>query len=1742
MVLTRVKDVVTSFTITSSVPGPASTSPASSEYGQDVTYTATITLEAGATLQPGTTIQFTLDAADSFTPYTGGVNTVFVSPTGGNAGTASYDPQTLNDILWTVGTHTIDATFVDPNVNVQTASYSPAYPTPPAQPFDQDVSAAPTITAAASLATDVSALAQTLNLSATVSPNPAPPEMAAPAPVVNEGTVTFAVYTDATLTTQIGATTAPAAVSGGMASAAFTLPAGYAAGTYTIVATYSDPGASANYQTSSDSTHTLTVNPDMTLTPTPANLPGGDVNVAYTRVITVANGTAPYTSLTVTGFTANGTGLAAPTVNAANNTVTFNSTPSATGIVTFTVTAMDSAGFTDTQNYSITINPQMTSSAAPASDVGVLYNPVIQVSNGTTPYLTLNLMSYAANGTGLALPTVSLANGTVTFNSTPTHAGSVTFTLKATDTAGGTLSQAYTILINPALTMTPTPANLPGGDVGIAYTQVITVANGTTPYTVLGVSAFNANGTGLTAPTVVNAGAVHTVTFNSTPTATGTVTFTVSVTDSAGATLSQNYSIVISPDLTITQPPLASADVGVAYTQVITVANGTTPYTTLSVAGFNANGTGLTTPTIVNSGAVHTVTLHGTPTSVGTGSVTFTVNVTDAAGGTISQAYTVTVNPALTITASPLPAADVGVNYTQAITVANGTTPYTTLSVTGYNANGTGLTTPTIVNAGAVHTVTFGNAPTAAGTVTFTVNVTDSAGGTITKNYTLTVNPALTITAPPLTGADVGVLYSRVITVANGTAPYTTMSIASYNANTTGLGVPTVVNVGATHTITFNSTPTSVGTGPVTFTVNVTDSAGGTISQPYSITVNPDMTIAPPAMPPDNVGLLYSQVIQISNGTTPYTALTVSPYSAGGTGLAAPTITSVANGTITFNSTPTATGTVSFTVNATDSAGGTLTKMYTITINPALTIAPTPATIIGADLGVLYNRVITVSGGSLPYTTFTLTGYNANGTGMAAPTLGANTITFNSTPTATGNVTFTVNVTDTAGGTLNDSYTIPVNPDMTLTPSPLTGGDVGVLDTQAVTVSNGTAPYTALSVSAFNADGTGLTAPTVNLATGKVTFNSTPTSVGTGPVTFTVSATDSAGGTITKNYSLTINKDMTIAPAALPVADATVTYGAVITVSGGTTPYTILNVSSFLANGTGLAAPTANLAAGTLTFNSAATAAGTVTFTVNATDSAGGTLTKNYTVTVNPALTMTPTPAAIPGGDVGVLYNRVITVSNGTTAYAALTVTGFNASGTGLAAPTVSLDTGKVNFNSVPTTLGTGPVTFTVNVTDAIGGMLSESYSIPISKAMTIAPAAMPPADVGSLYGTVVAISNGTAPYANLTVTAFSGPAYRHCRADHQHRRRHRHVQQHAGGPRHRHLHGDRHRRRRRHPDQGLQHRRQSAARRRAGQRRRCRRRQIVQLRHHRLGRQRTLHHLERHRLHRQRHRLGGAHRRQHHHPHRHVQQHADLRRHRPRHVHRHRHRQRRRHADQELLHHRQSGSRDHADQRHVAGRDLRVSLCQPDDQPQQPAHDLDGDRLQRRRHDRGPDSGRGHGRRQRHPHRGAGHLQLHGRRDRQRRRHHQQGLLPHGRQGRRHRGGRQQERQLPDHRPECHAQRHGHHCGGRRRGQRGDRELPDPQSLQRAGRHRRLGRGLRRRRLRRLHPARQHAGEHLQDRRHLRPGRGEPPFPGQFRQHAHADGQQGRRQHRRGQCHRLLRQHQRHADRKGHQPRRRRQ
>ena len=129
-------------------------------------------------------------------------------------------------------------------------------------------------------------------------------------------------------------------------------------------------------------------------------------------------------------------------------------------------------------------------------------------------------------------------------------------------------------------------------------------------------------------------------------------------------------------------------------------------------------------------------------------------------------------------------------------------------------------------------------------------------------------------------------------------------------------------------------------------------------------------------------------------------------------------------------------------MDVTDTAGATLAKTYSLTVNPALAIAP--AALAEATPGTATSQTITVSGGTKPYTTFSISGFSAGTTGLTAADLTTNavagTVVLSGTPTAAGTASFTVNVTDTAGATLSKNYTLAVNPALKIAPAALGGG------------------------------------------------------------------------------------------------------------------------------------------------------------------------------------------------------------------------------------------------------------------------------------------------------------------------------------------------------------------------------------------------------------------------------------------------------------------------------------------------------------------------------------------------------------------------------------------------------------------------------------------------------------------------------------------------------------------------------
>lgn len=267
-----------------------------------------------------------------------------------------------------------------------------------------------------------------------------------------------------------------------------------------------------------------------TLTLTPATLPAGTSGTAYTQLLTVSGGIAPYTA------TLTGTLPAGITFNAA--TRTFAGTPTQSGTFNLSVTVTDSTGGTAatvTNNYTLTIAaPTLTltpaAGALPGGTAGTAYSQTFTASGGIAPY------TYAVSAG--ALPAgLTLNASTGALSGTPTVAGSFGFSITATDSTtgtAGTVTNAYTLALS-APTITITPATLPNGVLFVAYNQTVTAAGGTAPY------AFAISAGALPAGVTLAANGA----LSGTPTTAGAYTFTLQATDALGFTGTRAYTVTV---------------------------------------------------------------------------------------------------------------------------------------------------------------------------------------------------------------------------------------------------------------------------------------------------------------------------------------------------------------------------------------------------------------------------------------------------------------------------------------------------------------------------------------------------------------------------------------------------------------------------------------------------------------------------------------------------------------------------------------------------------------------------------------------------------------------------------------------------------------------------------------------------------------------------------------------------------------------------------------------------------------------------------------------------------------------------------------------------------------------------------------------------------------------------------------------------------------------------------------------
>jgi hypothetical protein len=219
--------------------------------------------------------------------------------------------------------------------------------------------------------------------------------------------------------------------------------------------------------------------------------------------------------------------------------------------------------------------------------------------------------------------------------------------------------------------------------------------------------------------------------------------------------------------------------------------------------------------TLSSSGA-----LSGTPTSPG--QFTVTVTVKDAAGVSISASFSVTIAAApLKITTTGISPPTLGTSFSLAFGATGGTPPYTW--------SGTGLPSGVTI----ISTGTLSGTPTALGTSSITVTVTDSGGLKTSETLNLTIAlpaaPTLNITGLPAT-ANPGTQSTATVTFSATYPVDVTVNLTLTFAPLSGGDDPNIQfsTGGRTATLTIKAGSTSssatigVQTGTVAGTITIT--------------------------------------------------------------------------------------------------------------------------------------------------------------------------------------------------------------------------------------------------------------------------------------------------------------------------------------------------------------------------------------------------------------------------------------------------------------------------------------------------------------------------------------------------------------------------------------------------------------------------------------------------------------------------------------------------------------------------------------------------------------------------------------------------------------------------------------------------------------------------------------------------------------------------------------------------------
>ncbi len=914
-------------------------------------------------------------------------------------------------------------------------------------------------------------------------------------------------------------------------------------------------------------------------------------------------------------------------------------TPSLRGTYVFTVSANHLASGMAERQFLIHVTPSPTdvgnllaipTNPLPNGQLSVPYGASLTATGGSQPYRFQQISGQLPAGLSLQ------SNGSI--SGFPLQLGVLSFGVELRDAAGSVITANFSIEVTASTVFDFTNQSLPPGSSNVPYSSLVEASGGAQPYRFslsLG-----------TLPAGLSLSSTGRITGS--PVGSGQASFTVRATDSSNRFIERSYNLTISPASSQNPPiflttTLPTAFLGIPYSTNIVASSNNPPITYRILNGI------IPPPALSfsSSGA-----LTGTP--ILPGFAIFVVQATDAAGNSVQQTFRIEVRDQADAEPLILPLATLNQPYSIQLDASGPAAPYT------FAFEGGQL--PVLMELSASGRL-YGQ-PRFSGAFEFRVRVTDARGTSVVRRYRLNVQPTLlTVSLSALPEAIVRTPYSATLRVNGGNPPYAYRLIQGELPGGFSFDAPTG---------RISGTTTVVGSFPLSFRIR--DTAGLEGDASLTLVVRPvTLSFNSTQLPDARVNEDYSFSFSGSGGTSPYTF-----QLAGGSlppGLQLSTLG-------LLSGKPAQAGTFPLTLRLTDATAATAQVNLTLNVRAALPSISSTSLPDGA-LNVPYVAAVEARSPGALALSYRLSG-GALPAGLTISTDGR----IAGTPTSTGTFTFSIQVSDTQGGTAQRELTIRI----LSTTGPLrissTGPPSGKLYYPynfRLTAEGGFPPYL------WN-----LTAgtPPSGLRLDSSTGSITGVPLAYGFYTFRLRLTDSRGNsTDLPPYTIPVFEAIRLTNGQLGQP-----YSAQLTQISGQTPITF-SVEPGAIGGLplGLTMSPNGSISGT------PTSTGDFTFGVAARGSDGFVSQNSVTIQVLPLSASFPLVQSLPGATIGSNYKQNLRISGQQTS-SRLTIT------SGALPPGISLDSANAMLSGSPFSVGD----FFFTLTESLGERESASYRISI--------------------------------------------------------------------------------------------------------------------------------------------------------------------------------------------------------------------------------------------------------------------------------------------------------------------------------------------------------------------------------------------------------------------------------------------